>query len=203
MFRLRWACFRHLPRRLANPTTHTPASQLPPPQAAGTAFREASWAATPVRTLRLRGVAVAALPALLPALQPPAAGSLERLVLDELRSEDDAPVAAAALQACVPHLESIGELELSRSFCAGEVQQALLPQLARLHTLRLTNCGLAALPAGTYLSGAGGLLRLVPGRQTIYWQPTQLLRTIWPGGGDAQHGGVACSAWGHPGTAAG
>lgn len=120
-----------------------------------------------MRTLRLRGVDVAALPALLPALRPPAAGSLERLILDELRSGDDASVAAAALHACVPHLESIGELELSRSFCAGEVQQALLPQLPRLHTLRLTNCGLAALPAGIYLSGAGGLLCLVCGRQTI------------------------------------
>ncbi|PRW33566.1 carboxypeptidase N subunit 2-like [Chlorella sorokiniana] len=122
-------------------------------QVAGAAIRQASWVAEPLCTLRLYCPDPAALPALLAALRPPAAGPLERLCIDYIHLAGDASPAVAAVHACVQHLDCVRELSIHDSTTVPPLLEPLLRQLPRLETLQLTNCKLTALPVGPYLSG--------------------------------------------------
>lgn len=134
-----------------------PASQLPASQAeegaAGHTFTAASWSAAPAGTLRLEGVQVATLPALLAALRPPAAGPLECLLLEDAWPlESGFAAAVAAVEACAPHFQHLRELGIAASAYAAFFLMPLLRQLPRLESLQLTKCSLSDLPAGPYLS---------------------------------------------------
>lgn len=141
-------------------------------QVADMRFSSADWAAAPVGKLRLGGVRLCDLPALLAVLRPPTAGPIESLMLFQLRVLEEAAAIASAVQACAPHLEHVRELDVCSSDTLNvwgwprllAALEPLLRQLPRLETLHLTHCNLSTLPAGPYLTGETTLaLDVFPG----------------------------------------